>query len=385
MSVASSVGFDETDELFARTLRSYAVDQLLPSYRRWTSEAYPRERLRELARLGVTGLRVPAEYGGSAGTHVQLGIAGEELSRGDFNISNFVQLGAIGAELLLLADEPLRAEWLPRLASGDAVLSFGLTEPGVGSDAANLVTTARRDRDAWVLNGEKASITFAGLADACIVFARTGGPGARGISMLFVPLDTPGVSRHVYDGVGGALTQRGSLFFDDVRVPVEHQIGTEGTGFVAAMRSFDFNRALIALSAIGAAQQSLDETVIYAKERHTFGKSLARHEGVAFQIAEHTAKLHATRLLGYQVMALADAGRPHTMEAAMVKWLGPMQATDAIHACLLLHGWTGYGNDLPFGQRLTDVIGLEIGDGTPEIMKAIVARELFGRDHAAYK
>lgn len=375
----------EEDQLLRDTCRQYAIAQLLPDYRRWKDEPFPRERVRELGELGVLGIRVPAEHGGAGGSYVSLGVAAEELSRGDFNVSYFLQLGTIGAELLAGADDELQGEWLPRVASGDALLSFGLTEPGVGSDAANLTSTARRDGGDWVLSGEKASITFAGTADACIVFARTGGQGSRGISTIFVPLDAPGVSRQVYSSAGGHLSQRGSLFFDDVRVPERFQIGAEGVGFVHAMTAFDFNRALIALSCIGCALQSLDETIDYAKQRETFGKPIARHEGVAFQIAEHLALLHASRLVGYETLALADRGQRHTSEAAMAKWLGPKQAAEAIHACILLHGWSGYGTDLPFEQRLRDVIGLEIGDGTPEIMKAVIAREVFGRAFSSYK
>ncbi|MDP1818657.1 MAG: acyl-CoA dehydrogenase family protein [Acidimicrobiales bacterium] len=375
----------DEDELFARTLRDYASSRLLPDMARWRREPYPREFLRELGELGVLGLKVPEEYGGSGATYVAAGVAAEELSRGDFNISYFVQLSTIAAGLLGNASESMKREWLPAMASGDRLLSFALTEPGVGSDAANLVTTARRDGESWVLNGEKASITFAGNADGCVVFARTGGPGARGVSMIFVSLDAPGVARQRYDTVGGHLSQRGSLFFDDVRVPLENQIGEEGTGFVGAMQSFDFNRALIALACVGAARQSLDETVEYAKQRHAFGKPLARHEAVSFQVAEHLALLHAARLVAYETLARADAGQAHTTEAAMAKWLGPKLAADAIHACMLLHGWSGYGNDQPFAQRMLDVMGLEVGDGTPEIMKAIIARETFGREFTAYK
>lgn len=375
----------EEDQLLQQTCRYYAIEELLPDYGRWKEEPFPRERVRDLGALGVLGIRVPPEHGGAGGSYVSLGVAAEELSRGDFNVSYFLQLGTISAGLLAAADEQLQGEWLPRVATGEAVLSFGLTEPGVGSDAANLTATAHRDGGDWVLNGEKASITFAGMADACIVFARTGGPGPQGISTIFVPLDAPGVSRQVYASAGGHLSQRGSLFFDDVRVPTRFQIGEEGVGFVHAMTAFDFNRALIALSCIGCALQSLDETIEYAKQRETFGKPIAKHEGVAFQIAEHLALLHATRLVGYETLALADRGESHTSEAAMVKWLGPKQSAEAVHACLLLHGWSGYGTDLPFEQRLRDVIGLEVGDGTPEIMKAVIAREAFGRAFSSYK
>ncbi len=377
--------FDDEQQLLQEVTRKYALSRLAPEAARWQAEAFAPEMLKELGDLGVLGMRIPAEYGGSEASFVAMGIAAEELARGDFNVSYFLQLSAIAAKLLAAADEEIKRRWLPAIATGDAIVAFALTEPGVGSDAANLVCTARSDGSDWIVNGEKSSITFAGSADGCVVFCRTGGPGARGISMIFVPLDLPGVSRTTYSSAGGHLSQRGSLFFDDVRVPANHQIGTEGTGFVGAMEAFDFNRAIIALAAIGTASQSLDETIEYTKHRETFGQPLAKREGVAFQIAEHLALLHATRLLSYEVLARADAGLPHTAEAAMCKWLGPKQSVEAIHACLLLHGWTGYGTDLPFVQRLNDVIGLEVGDGTPEIMKAIIAREAFGRQYSSYK
>jgi cyclohexanecarboxyl-CoA dehydrogenase len=388
MLYAMDFSWREEDEMLRETVRRYATERLAPDYARWESEAFPRERVVELGDLGLLGMLIPPEFGGSAGSgggYVSLGVAAEEIGRADFNVTSFLQLAGITAGLLAQGSEDIQKEWLPGVAAGDKVMAFALTEPSVGSDAARLLTTARRDGGDLLVSGEKASCTFAGLADACVVFARTGGPGAAGISMVLVPLDRPGVTRQVYDSVGGKVTQRGSLFFDDVRVPAANQLGAEGAGFIGAMKGFDFNRAIIAVACVGAAMQSLDETIAYTKERTTFGKPLARHEGVAFPIAEHLALLHATRLVGYEALALADAGRPHTVEGAMAKWLAPKQAAEAIHSCLLFHGWSGYGNDLPFAQRHRDIVGFEIGDGTAEIMKAIIARDTFGREFAAYK
>ena len=388
MLYAMDFSWREEDEMLRETVRRYATERLAPDYARWESEPFPRERVVELGDLGLLGMLIPPEFGGSAGSgggYVSLGVAAEEIGRADFNVTSFLQLAGITAGLLAQGSDDLQKEWLPGVAAGDKVMAFALTEPSVGSDAARLLTTARRDGGDLLVSGEKASCTFAGLADACVVFARTGGPGAAGISMVLVPLDRPGVTRQVYDSVGGKVTQRGSLFFDDVRVPAANQLGAEGAGFIGAMKGFDFNRAIIAVACVGAAMQSLDETIAYTKERTTFGKPLARHEGVAFPIAEHLALLHATRLVGYEALALADAGRPHTVEGAMAKWLAPKQAAEAIHSCLLFHGWSGYGNDLPFAQRHRDIVGFEIGDGTAEIMKAIIARDTFGREFAAYK
>jgi len=377
----------DAEQQFAQALRRYARERLRPEYARWDrGEPYPRERIRELGELGITGLRVPARHGGAEASYVMGGVAAEELARGDYNVTLFVQLCMIGGDIIsAYASSAVQDEWLPAMASGERLVAFGLTEPGAGSDAAALTTTATRDGDAYVVSGEKASITFAGMADACIVFARMGSAGARGIGALLVPLDDPGVARRVYRSTGERLSQRGSLVFDNVRVPVENRLGDERGGFVQAMAAFDYNRAIIALCCVGAAQQSLDETIEYAKQRHTFGKPIAKHEGVSFQIAEHLTTVAAARLLAYQCLALRDQGKPHTKEAAMAKWFGPKVCAEALHSCILLHGWMGYDQDLPHEQRLRDVIGLEIGDGTPEIMKAIIARETFGRDFAAYK
>ncbi len=368
-------------------MRRYAADRLRPEYARYDrGTPYPRERIRELAELGITGLRVPGEFGGTEATYVMGGIAAEELARGDYNVTLFIQLCMIAGDILSgYASSAVKQQWLPKLASGESLIAFCLTEPGAGSDAAALTTTATRDGDSYLVTGEKASITFAGMADAAIVFARMSGKGARGIGALLVPFDDPGVSRRIYSSLGERLSQRGSVTFDGVRVPAENRLGDESGGFIQAMTAFDYNRAIIALCCVGAAQQSLDETVEYAKQRHTFGKPIAKHEGVSFQIAEHLTLIAAARLLAYQCLTLRDRGLPHTKEAAMAKWLGPKAAAEAIHACIILHGWTGYDQDMPFEQRLRDVIGLEIGDGTPEIMKAIIARETFGREFTAYK
>jgi len=197
-------GFTEEQALFAAELARYAEKRLAPDYRRWDrGEVIPRERIRELANLGVTGLRVPEEYGGHLASYVTLGLASEELARGDFNYSLFVQLSAIAGDLLSLHGSPaVKERWLPALASGEAVIAFAITEPSVGSDAGRLVCRATRQGSGWALTGEKASITFAGYADSAIVFARTGGVGPRGVSAFLVPLDGPGVSRQVYQSAG---------------------------------------------------------------------------------------------------------------------------------------------------------------------------------------
>jgi cyclohexanecarboxyl-CoA dehydrogenase len=223
------------------------------------------------------------------------------------------------------------------------------------------------------------------VAHAAMVFARTGpGAGARGVTAFLVPLDLPGVTRSALHDLGSRAVGRAVLSFDHVRVPASHRLGPEGAGFYEVMRGFDFNRVLIALACLGVAQVSLEETMRYVQERRAFGRPIVQFEGVSFPLAEAATLLEAARLLSYKALWLADRGERHTKEAAMAKWWAPKLAVETIHQCLLLHGHYGYTDELPFGQRLRDVIGLEIGDGTAEIMKLIVARELMGREALPY-
>jgi cyclohexanecarboxyl-CoA dehydrogenase len=254
----------------------------------------------------------------------------------------------------------------------------------VGSDAANLACRATRDGDHYVISGEKSGISLAMVAHAAVLFARTGATGARGISAFLVPLDLPGVSRSPLRDMGSRCIARAVLSFDGVRVPASHRLGQEGSGFYQVMQGFDYNRILIALGCLGAAQASLEETMTYVKERKAFGRMLAQFEGVSFPIAEAATQIDAARLLCHRGLWLADRGQPHTKESAMVKWWAPKLAVEVIHQCLLLHGHYGYTDEFPFEQRMRDVIGLEIGDGTAEVMKVIVARELMGRETRPY-
>jgi cyclohexanecarboxyl-CoA dehydrogenase len=284
------------------------------------------------------------------------------------------------------ANPELAREWVPRVASGEAIMGLGLTEPRGGSDAANLTVGARRDGDVYVIKGEKASISFSEQADAMVLFARTGAQdaGAHGVSAFLVPLTLPGIHRTRYDDVGSRIVGRGSVFFDDVRIPLDHRLGDEGKGFTQVMQGFDYSRVLIALQCLAAAQASVDEAWAYVKERHTFGAPLAQYQGVSFPLVEAETLISATRQLSYHALELREAGKAHTAEAAMVKWLGPKTSFDAIHQCLLTFGHYGWSMDLPHQQRLRDVMGLEIGDGTAQIMKLIVARERVGRMAVQY-
>ena len=374
-------------EALSPTLRQFARKELAPHSAAWDrSGQFPAEAWRRMGELGILGLRIPATYGGQEADFLTYGIAMEEIGRGDFSCTYGIQLAGLAGEILGgSAPEALKARWLPPTAAGEAVVALALTEPGAGSDAANLACRAERDGDGYVLTGEKSGISLGMAAHAAIVFARTDpGTRARGITAFLVPLDLPGVSRSPLRDMGTRAIARAVLSFDHVRIPGSHRLGEEGTGFYRVMQGFDYNRIGIALACLGVAQQSVEETMAYVRERKAFGHPLARFQGVSFSIAEAATHVEACRWLCYRALWLADQGKPHTKESAMTKWWGPRLSVDTIHQCLLLHGHYGYTDELPFEQRMRDVIGLEIGDGASEVMKMVVARELLGRESLPY-
>jgi len=381
------LAFSPEQEELVRTLRQFASRELAPRSAHWDrSGEFPWEAWRRMGELGLLGLRMPAAHGGQDADFVTFGIAMEEIGRGDFACTYGLQLAGLAGEILgRSAPAELQARWLPPTARGETVIALALTEPGAGSDAANLACRAERDGGDYVVTGEKSGISLGMAAQAAIVFARTDPAGrARGVTALLVPLDLPGVSRSPLRDMGTRAIGRAVLAFDHVRIPASHRLGAEGTGFYQVMQGFDYNRIGIALACLGVAQQSLEETMAYVKERRAFGHPLARFEGVSFPIAEAATHLEACRWLCYRALWLADQGRPHTKESAMTKWWGPRLAVETIHQCLLLHGHYGYTDELPFEQRMRDVIGLEIGDGAAEVMKMVVARELLGRESLPY-
>jgi len=370
------------------TARRFAVERLLPGYQqRETLGVLDRDLIREMGSLGLLGMDLDETYGGMGLDSVTTGIIAEALAYGDFNMSAVpVGISLNGAILQRHASEDIKNTWLPRMVRGEAVIAICLTEPRGGSDASHLQLKARREGDHYVLNGEKTSITFADRADAYVVFARTGTPeqGAKGVSAFFVPGDTSGLQTSCFNDLGSAIIGRGSVFFDDVKVPASHLLGQEGQGFTQVMQGFDYSRALIGLQCCGAAQASLDETWAYTKEREAFGRPIGQFQGVTFPLAEGESHIAAIRQLCLHTLSLRDAGQPHVEQAAMCKWMGPKYAFDVIHQCILTLGHYGWSKDTPHQQRMRDVSGLEIGDGTAAIMKLIIAREHIGKTAIQY-
>lgn len=374
------MNFDFTDDQNAirDAARRFARERLAPNYKAHdTQETFSKDLIREMGELGLIGTSLREEFGGLGQDYVTEGIVMEELAREDVNVGYILLLNTLNAGIIAEhGSREMAAEVIPEICSGRKTSCLALTEPSAGSDAANIRLKAERKGDVFVLNGEKTSISMAHQTDLSIVFARTGTQEERahGITAFLVELDQPGISRTTFEDVGSGVVGRGSIFFDDVEVPAGNMVGDEGMGFKQVMAGFDFSRALIGLQCVGPAQASLDEAWSYSLERHAFGEPIAVNQGVTEPLAVAETQLTAARLLCYNTLWLRDQGRPHTAEAAMCKWWPPQLAFETIHLCLQLHGHLGYSMDMPFQQRLREVMGLHIGDGTKQIQKMVIAR-----------
>jgi cyclohexanecarboxyl-CoA dehydrogenase len=362
--------------------RRFAQQKLKPGYRaRETAGRIEREIVQEMGALGFLGTELPQAQGGLGADCVTSGLLLEELSAGDFNVAYINLLVSLCGQIIAEhASLETAREWLPRMIGGTALPALALTEPHAGSDAARLRLNARADGDGYVLDGEKTSISLATQADVAVVFARTGSEadGAKGISAFVVDMSAAGVTRTAFDDLGTRAVGRGSIFFDGVRVPRRDLLGRHNRGFVQVMQGFDYSRALIGLQCLALARVSLDETWPYCAERTAFGKPLTEFQGVTFPLAECETQYQAARWLCLRTLWLRDRGLPHSAEAAMCKWWAPKLAAEIVQQCLLTHGHGGYSSILPFEQRLRDVLGLQIGDGTAQIMKMIIARQMTG-------
>lgn len=374
---------DEDLSALAGHARRFADARVAPGYlERDRTRVLDRALMREMGKMGFIAPELPEQYGGQGMGSLAAGVIHEAVARADLSLSYINLLASLNGQILAHHARPeIAGPWLQRLTRGEALLAIALTEPRGGSDAASLRLRMERDGDHYVLNGEKTSISAADQADAAVVFARSGPveAGARGVSALLVPMDLPGITRNRFDCHGQRAIGRGSIFFENVRVPASHLLGREGEGFVQVMQGFDFSRALIGLQVLAVAQAALDETWDYVAERQAFGKPLSAFQGVSHPLADFETQVQGARLLCLQTLWLKDRGLPHTAEAAMCKWWAPKLAYDVVHQCLLSFGHGGYDRGV-MEQRLRDVLGFQIGDGTAQIMKTIIARTRAGRE-----
>ncbi len=369
-------------EFLAETAEKFAQKYIAPGFlERDQSRIFDRDLVKKMGEMGFIAPELPEQYGGQSMGRLAAGIIHEAIAKADLSFSYINLLASLNGQILAEHGQPEVVEpWLKKLTAGEAIFSIALTEPRGGSDAANLRLKIERDGDEYVINGEKTSISAADQADASVVFGRIGANenGAHGVTALLVPMNLPGISTTRFDCHGQRAIGRGSIFFDNVHVPVNHRLGDENKGFVQVMQGFDFSRALIGLQVLAVARVSLDEAWEYAAQREAFGQPLTAFQGVSHPLAEYETQVEAARLLCLQTLWLKDNHLPHTSEAGMCKWWGPKLAYDVIHQCLLTFGHAGYDRGV-MEQRMRDVLGFQIGDGTAQIMKTIIARHKAGR------
>ncbi|GED86883.1 acyl-CoA dehydrogenase family protein [Streptomyces sp. NPDC091412] len=375
----------ELEEL-RRTVEQFAHDVVAPKigdfYER---HEFPYEIVREMGRMGLFGLPFPEEYGGMGGDYLALGIALEELARVDSSVAITLEAGvSLGAmPIHLFGTEEQKREWLPRLCSGEMLGAFGLTEPDGGSDAGATRTTARLDPDTneWVINGTKCFITNSGtdITGLVTVTAVTGHKpdGRPQISAIIVPSGTPGFTvAPAYSKVGWNASDTRELSFADVRVPAANLLGEEGRGYAQFLRILDEGRIAIAALATGLAQGCVDESVKYAKERHAFGKPIGSNQAIQFKIADMEMKAHTSRLAWRDAAYRLVAGEPFKKEAALAKLYSSTIAVDNARDATQVHGGYGFMNEYPVARMWRDSKILEIGEGTSEVQRMLIAREL---------
>jgi alkylation response protein AidB-like acyl-CoA dehydrogenase len=371
------------EQAAVRRLAAEFVDRdVMPFAREWDrAERVDLGVVKRLGALGFLGLTIPEEYGGSGGDHLAYCLVLEELGRGDSAVRGIVSvsLGLVGKSIAAWGTEEQKHEWLPQLCSGEALACFGLTEPGTGSDAAALETRAVRDGDDWLLSGSKMFITNGTWADVALVFARTGGPGHKGISAFLVPTDAPGFGRteiHGKLGLRGQATAELSL--DGVRVPASAMLGPEGKGFSVAMSALAKGRMSVAAGCVGIAQGCLDAAVAYSTERVQFGKPIASYQLVQQLIAGIAVDLAASRLLTWRVADLIDRGEPFSTEANMAKLHASEAAVRAANSALQVFGGYGYIDEFPVGKYLRDARVMTLYEGTSQIQQLLIGRALTG-------
>jgi alkylation response protein AidB-like acyl-CoA dehydrogenase len=335
----------------------------------------------KLADMGIFGMTIPEQYGGSGGDHIAYCIAMEELGRGDSSVRGIVSvsLGLVAKTILAYGTEDQKHEWLPKLCRGEALGCFGLTEPGSGSDAASLATRAERKGDCWVLSGTKMFITNGTWAKLAIVFARTGGPGARGISAFLVPTDRPGFSVREIKGKLGLRGQAtAELVLDAVEVPDAWRLGEEGKGFAIAMSTLDKGRMSLAAGCVGIGQGCLDASVEYAKQRTQFGRPIAGFQLVQALMSDIAVETAAARLLVWKVADLIDRGLPFAADASIAKLYASEMAVRAANNALQVFGGYGYVDEFPVGKYLRDARVTTVYEGTSQVQRLIIGRSLTG-------
>ena len=379
----SGIGFTEEQEMFRKGVERFAQKELAPdAKKRIKSKVYPSEILKRLGEVELIGVNCPEKYGGQPADWVTVGIETEELAKVDPMASFFIMMPKIYCATVELGSEEVQEEWIPQIIKGDKFLCLGVTEPSGGNDVVGMRTKAVKKGGDYIINGEKTSVSAGMWGDGILLWAKTDlEAGARGITSFLIPsLDVPEVTRSVIPDMGWHPLGRAVVSFEDLHLPEKYRLGEEGKGFYWIASQFIYARILVSLLALGIAQSAMDTAISYAKQREAFGQVISKYQGVSFKIADNLALIEAGRWLCYRALSLKDQGLPHNKEASMCKMFCPTAALQATHDALLIHGNFGYSEEYPLEQQLRDVLATEIMDGTPEMQKLIVAREVFGKD-----
>jgi glutaryl-CoA dehydrogenase (non-decarboxylating) len=374
---------NDEQRLVRDAARAFAEAEILPNIREWDERGeVHRELFDRMGEQGLLGAPIPEAYGGGGMDYISFALLCEELERADtsFRVVQSVHVGLNSLTLLQWGTEEQRRRWLVPQAKGERLATFALTEPGVGTDAGNLATTARRDGDSYVLNGHKIWISLADLADQFLVFATVDrAKRHRGVTAFVLERGMPGLTTGTLHGkMGIRAGNTGLIDLEDVRVPVEHRIGEEGEGFLIAMSAIDQGRYTVAAGAVGLAQACLDASVRYAHERETFGEKIGRHQLVKQMIANMAKGIEIGRLLVFQAGALKNRGLRNTRETSLAKWHATEHSVQAALDAIQIHGANGYSNEFPVERYLRNAKAAVIYEGTSQLHTLIQADYALG-------
>jgi alkylation response protein AidB-like acyl-CoA dehydrogenase len=374
--------FAEQHELLRKSVREFARAEVAPHAQAWDKEErFPKELVPKLAAMGLLGIRIPEEYGGSGMDTTSYAICVEELARVDGSLAlTIASHNGLGTgHILAFGNDAQKQKYLPKAASGEWLAAWALTEPGSGSDSAALATTARRDGDDWVINGTKMFITQGSVGGFCVVLARTNTAVAKqkGITAFIVEHGTKGfgTSKHLLK-LGCRSSDTAELTFEDVRVSDAQRLGAIDRGFIDTMQILDRGRISIAAMALGLGYGALDMAVAYARDRKQFGKPIADYQAIQWMLADSKVELDAASLLTYRAAWLADQGRRYVQEASMAKLFASEAATRACHRSLQVHGGYGYTREFNVERHLRDAKICEIGEGTSEVQRIVIAKHV---------
>ncbi|CAG7585528.1 acyl-CoA dehydrogenase family protein [Rhodococcus opacus] len=368
----------EEQKEFRQLARDFVNKEVVPHRAAWDrAESVDTAIVEKLADIGFFGMTIPEEYGGLGGDYITYCLGMEELGRADSAVRGIVSvsMGLVGKVILSHGTEDQKHEWLPRIASGEALACFGLTEPDNGSDPGNLKTKAVRSGDDYVINGSKIFITNGTWAKLCLVFARTGGPGPKGVSAFLVPTDTPGFeSREIRGKLGLRGQATAELSFTDVRVPASCLLGSEGQGFSIAMHSLDKGRVSVGAGCVGIIQGCLEAAVAYSRERTQFDRPLASFQLVQDLIADMSVDADAGRLLTWRAADLIERGEPFGTAASKAKYFCSEAAVRAANNAVQIFGGYGYVDEYPVAKYMRDARVMTLYEGTSQIQKLLIGR-----------